>query len=68
MEWDETGLPWWDDAGKLVEVDDPSGLIKGRLVVVEQTPGPDECPIFAVEANGVNQYFDPACRWRFVDA
>ena len=68
MQWQDTELPWWQDGGKLVEVETEAGALKGRLVIVDQTPGPDECPIFVVETNGTQRPFDPGRRWRFVEA
>jgi len=37
MDWTESELPWWQDAGKLVEVETDDGTITGKLVIVDQT-------------------------------
>lgn len=66
MEWTDSELPWWPDAGKLVEVETDEGTLTGRLVIVDQTPGPDEAPLFAIDVDGTQHPFDCAKRWRFV--
>ena len=68
MELTDSQLPWWTDDGKMVEVETGTGTMTGRLVIVDQSPGPDEVPIFAVEVDGKQHPFDCAKRWRFVDA
>jgi len=36
------------------------------LVVVDQTPGPDEAPLWGVDVGGTMVDFDYLKRWRFV--
>lgn len=63
MEWHETDYPDWQDAGKEVEME---GGPTGKLVIVDQTPGPDESPLWGIEVGGKIERFDYLKRWRFV--
>lgn len=61
-EWHETDYPDWQDAGKEVEMEDGP---TGTLVVVDQTPGPDEAPLWGIKVGGTLFKFDYLKRWRF---
>lgn len=61
-------VPDWKDNGRRVEVEGQDGKIgKGVLEIVDQTPGPDEIPIFEViTESGVALIIYSAKRWRFL--
>lgn len=67
FEWHEDPTDW-KDSGRRVEVQSQDGSVhQGVLEIVDQTPGPDEVPIFEVVADdGSDLSIYSAKRWRFL--
>lgn len=67
FEWHEDPTDWKDN-GRRVEVQSQDGSVRqGVLDIVDQTPGPDEAPIFEVIADdGSALSIYSAKRWRFL--
>jgi len=67
MDWQDMPWPDWQDGGKRVEIRLADGsAIEGRLEIVDQTPGPDEAPLFDVVADDgrrVPFWNNEAWRW-----
>lgn len=61
-------LPDWKDNWRRVEIEGQDGVTgQGVLDIVDQTPGPDEIPIFEVIPDGgASLSIYSAKRWRFL--
>lgn len=61
-------VPDWKDNGRRVEIEGQDGKTgQGVLDIIDQTPGPDEIPIFEVIADsGASLSIYSAKRWRFL--
>lgn len=60
--------PYWGDNGRQVELSLADGTsLKGTLEIIDQTPGPDEVPIFEViDTAGKRHSFVDHERWRYL--
>lgn len=53
-DWVKFGDDWphWQDSGRRVDIKLKSGsIISGKLEIIDQTPGPDELPIFKIRTD-----------------
>lgn len=60
--------PFWGDGGRRVELALKDGAtLQGTLEIVDQTPGPDEIPLFeVVDDDGKHHSFVDHDKWRYL--